>query len=146
MSKSDAFEQALLDLIFLNVAIANLGDAAGLRATTAAGQLFVALHTADPGEAGAAQTTSEVSYTGYARAGVARSAAGFTRTVNSISPTSNVDFPACTAGSATATHFSVGIASSGAGMILYKGPLSPTISIAPGVTPRWTTGLTITED
>ena len=148
MSKSDAFEQALLDLIFMNIAIANLGDAAGLRATTTPGQLYIAFHTADPGEAGSAQTTNEVSYTGYARVGRNRAsgAGGFTRTGNSVSPTENVDFPACTAGSATATHFSIGIAPSGAGMILYKGPLSPTIAIAAGVTPRWTTASTITED
>lgn len=146
MSKSDAFEQQILDLIFLNTNIANIGDATGLRGSVAAGQLFIALHTADPGEAGSAQTTSEVAYTGYARVGVARSGAGFTRTANSISPAANVDFPPCTAGTATATYFSIGVASTGAGQILYRGPLTPSIAIAAGVTPRITTASTITED
>lgn len=145
MSKTDAFEAAILDLIFLNTNIANLGDAIGVRGSAAAGQLFIALHTADPGEAGT-QTTNEVAYTGYARVGVARSGSGFTRTGNSISPAANVDFPACTAGSATATHFSIGTLSTGAGVILYKGALSPSIAIAAGVTPRVTTASTITED
>jgi hypothetical protein len=145
MSKSDAFEAALLDLIFLNTDIANIGDAAGLQNSAAAGQLFFALHTADPGEAGS-QTTNEISYTGYARVGVARSGAGFTRTGNSISPAANVDFGACTAGSGTATHFSVGTLVSGAGMILYKGAISPTIAVSAGVTPRLTTASAITED
>lgn len=145
MSKSDAFESALLALIFQNTNIANIGDATGLRGAAAAGQLFVALHTADPGEAGT-QTTSEVAYTGYARVGLARSSGGFTITGNSVSPAANVDFPACTAGSATATHFSIGVASTGAGMVLYKGAITPTIAIAAGVTPRLITSTAITED
>lgn len=145
MSKSDAFESALLALIFQNTNIANIGDATGLRGAATAGQLFVALHTADPGEAGT-QTTSEVAYTGYARVGLARSSGAFTITGNSVSPAANVDFPACTAGSATATHFSIGVASTGAGMVLYKGAITPTIAIAAGVTPRLITSTAITED
>jgi hypothetical protein len=145
MSKSDAFETSLLQLVFQNSNIANIGDATGLRGATTPGQLFLALHTADPGEAGT-QATSEVSYTGYARVGVARSGAGFTVTGNSVSPAANVDFPACTGGTATATHFSIGVASSGGGVVLYKGAISPTIAIAAGVTPRMTAASAITED
>jgi len=145
MSKSDAFETSLLQLVFQNSNIANIGDATGLRGAATAGQLFLALHTADPGEAGT-QATSEVSYTGYSRVGVARSGAGFVVTGNSVSPAANVDFPACTAGTATATHFSIGVASSGGGVVLYKGAISPTIAIAAGVTPRMTAASAITED
>lgn len=147
MSKTDAFEAALLDLIFTNANIANLGDATGVRGSVAAGQLFLSLHTADPGETGT-QATNEVSYTGYARVGLNRAsgAGGFTRTGNSISPTANVDFGTCTAGTATATHFGIGVASSGATLLLYKGAISPTIAISSGVTPRLTTASTITED
>ncbi len=145
MSKSNAYETALLQLVFQNATIANIGDATGLRGSTAAGQLFFSLHTADPGEVGT-QATSEVSYTGYARVGVARSGAGFTVTDNSVSPAANVDFPACTGGTASATHFSVGVASSGATLVLYKGAISPTIAISTGVTPRLTTATAITED
>ena len=145
MSKSDAFEAALLDLIFLNADVANIGDAAGLQNSAAAGSLFLALHTADPGEAGT-HTTNEVAYTGYARVGVARSGAGWSRTGNTINPVANIDFPPCTAGTPTATHFSIGTLVSGAGMVLYKGAISPTIVIGPGVTPRLTTALAVTED
>ena len=145
MSKSNAFETAYLQLVFQNSNIANIGDATGLRGSTTAGQLFFSLHSADPGEVGT-QATSEVSYTGYARVGIARSGAGFTVTDNSVSPAANIDFPACTAGTATATHFSVGVASSGAALVLYKGAISPTIAIAAGVTPRLTTGTAITEE
>ena len=145
MSKSNAFETALLQLVFQNSNIANIGDATGLRGAATAGQLFFSLHTADPGEVGT-QATSEVPYTSYARVGVARSSAGFTVTDNSVSPAANVDFPACTGGTATATHFSVGVASSGSNLVLYKGAISPTIAISTGVTPRLTTATAITED
>ena len=145
MSKSNAYETALLQLVFQNSTIANIGDATGLRGSTTPGQLFFSLHTDDPGEVGT-QATNEVSYTGYARAGVARSGAGFTVTNNSVTPAANVDFPPCTAGTATATHFSVGAASSGATLVLYKGAISPNIAIAAGVTPRLTTATAITED
>lgn len=146
MSKSDAFEQAWLDLVFLNTAIANLGDAAGLRATTTAGSLYFALHTSDPGEVGSAQTTNEISYTGYARVGAARSAAGFTRTSSTINPTSAINFGASSSAGGTATYGSVGIASSGAGMILYRFALNNSIACTSGVTPQIGTGTAITED
>ena len=147
MAKTDAWENALLNLLFNNTNAANIGDATGLRASTAAGQLFFSLHTADPGEAGA-QNTSEVSYTGYARVGINRAsgAGGFTVTGNSVSPaTQPTNFGACTAGTATATHFGIGTASTGAGVLLYKGALSASIAISTGVTPQAQT-VTVTED
>lgn len=142
MSKGNTFETDLLQLIFNATAIANIADNAGTSPLT---QLFVSLHTADPGEAGS-QTTSEVAYTGYARVGVNRTSGGFTVTGNSVSPAANIDFGACTAGTATATHFAIGTASTGTGKILYKGAISPTIAISTGVTPRLTTASAITED
>jgi hypothetical protein len=146
-AKTDSWENALLQLLFNNVNAANIGDATGLRASSAAGQLFLSLHTADPGEAGA-QNTSEVAYTGYARVGLNRAsgAGGFTVTGNSVSPaTQPTNFGACTAGTATATHFGIGTASSGAGVLLYRGALSASIAISTGVTPQIST-LTGTED
>jgi hypothetical protein len=145
MSKSNALENGLLELIFKNTNFANIGDATGLRGSTTAGSLFVSLHTADPGEAGD-QTTSETAYTSYARVAVARSGAGFVVTANSVSPAANVDFPACTGGTATITHFGIGTALSGAGVLLYKGTVTPNIAVSSGVTPRLTTASTITED
>ena len=142
MSKGDTFENELLDLIFNATAIANIADDAGIGPLT---NLFVALHTADPGETGL-QNASECTYTGYGRVTVARTSGGWTITTNSVSPTADIDFGAATAGTETATHFSVGVAVSGATKILYYGAISPTISISNGVTPRLTTASTITED
>lgn len=145
MSKSNAFETALLGLLFENTAIANLGDASGLRATTTAGSLYFSLHTADPGEAGD-QTTSEVAYTSYARVAVARSSSGWTVSGNAVAVDADVVFPAGTGGSGTATHWGLGISSSGAGVLLYKGSISPSIVCGSGVTPRLTAGTVVSED
>ena len=139
--KTTAYGGNILKLIFQATAIANIADNA---ATSPLTNLYIALHTADPGVSGT-QTTSEVAYTGYARVAVLRSSSGFTVTNNSVSPAANISFPACTGGTATATYFSIGTASSGTGSVLYTGAISPSISIASGVTPQLTTSSTITE-
>lgn len=142
MSKANTFENDLLKLIFTATAMANIADNASSSPLT---NLYVSLHTADPGEAGD-QTTNEIAYTSYARVAVARTAGGFTVTANSVSPAANVDFPAGTGGSGTATHFGIGTASSGAGKLLYSGTVTPNIVTGNGVTPRLTTATAITED
>lgn len=81
--KSNAHIQALLDLEFLNIDYADLGDAAGLQNSAAAGNFVLAAHTAWPGRGGT-QATNEATYTGYAVANIPRTAGGFTRTGNRI--------------------------------------------------------------
>lgn len=142
MSKSNTFENDLLKLIFNGTAIANLADDAASSPLT---NLYVSLHTADPGEGGD-QTTSETNYGSYARVAVARSGSGWTVTGNSVSPVAAIDFAECTSGTATITYFAVGTASTGTGKILYSGAVSPSIAVATNVTPRLTTASTITED
>lgn len=142
MSKSNTFENDLLKLLFNATAIAGVADNAGTSPIT---ELYVALHTASPTETGD-QNDSEVSYTGYNRVGVTRDSSGWTVTNNSVSPTNPITFGACSAGSATATHFSVGTQASGDGKVLYYGTITPNISISAGVTPQLTTSSFITED
>ena len=48
MSMSNAAETAWLTLLLNNTNWANIGDATGLRGSTVAGSLYIALHTADP--------------------------------------------------------------------------------------------------
>jgi hypothetical protein len=146
MSKSDTLENALLLLIFNNTNIANIGDATGLRGSTTPGNLYWALFTADPGEAGSA-VTNETAYTGYARVAAARSSAGFTVTGNSVSPPANVDFGECSASPGGAlTHFGVVNTASGAGILLYRGTYTPNVAVAVGVIPRIKSTSTIQED
>lgn len=143
MSLGNTFENDLLKLIFQAVAIANIADnAAGSPLTN----LYVSLHTADPGEAGD-QTTSEISYTGYARVAVARTSGGWTVTANSVSPNSDVVFPTSTGGTGgTVTHAAIGTAASGAGKLIISGTVSPTQIVNNGVQPKLLAGSTITLD
>lgn len=146
MSLSNASETALLALLFSNTAWAGIGDASGLQPSAVAGSFFVALHTADPDETGN-QSTSEAAYVGYARVAVARSGSGFTVSGNQVSNAATVQFDECTAGSATVTHFSVGVAASGSTAILYRGVLSASRAISAGITPLFNAGaLTGTAD
>jgi hypothetical protein len=141
MAKSSTFDNDLLKLIFNATAIANIADNT---ATSPLTNLYVALHTADPGAAGT-QSTSEATYTSYARVAVARTTGGFTVTANSVSPAAAISFPAATGGSSTVTYWSIGVAVSGATKILYSGTVSPSIAVTSGVTPQLTTASTVTE-
>ena len=146
MSISNTFETALLQHILQNTDIANIGDATGLRGSSTAGNLYISLHTADPGEAGS-QTTSEATYTGYARVSVARSAGGWSVAANVASNASAVGFPAATGGSNTLTHFGIGTNASGAGTLLMSGALSSSLAVSAGITPSFASGqLTINAD
>lgn len=146
MSASNAFESAILSLLFENTNLANIGDATGLRGSTTAGVFYVALHTGDPGEAGA-QNTTEATYTGYARVSVARSTAGWTVTGNTVVNDGAVTFGLCTAGSSTCTHFSIGTDVSGAGNLLLSGALTGSLAVTAGITPSFAAGqLSCTAD
>ena len=142
MSKGNTFENDFLLMLFNATAIANICDNA---ATAPLTNLYVSLHTADPGEAGN-QSTNEIAYTSYARVAVARTSGGWTVTANSVSPAATVSFPAGTGGTGTATHFVVGTASSGTGKLLYSGTVTPNIVCGNGITPQLTTAGAITED
>ncbi len=139
MSMSNALETLLLQLLFENANAANIGDATGLRGSTTPGVFYIALHTGDPGEAGA-QNTTEANYTGYARVSVARSSAGWTVTGNTVVNDAAVTFGACTAGSSTCTHFSIGTDASGAGNLLLKGALTGALAVTAGITPSFAAG------
>lgn len=145
MSATNAFESAVLSLIFENANAANVGDATGLRGSTTAGSFYISLHTSDPGEAGN-QTTNETTYTSYARVAVARSTSGWTVSSGSCSPDAAISFPACTGGTATITHFGIGSDSSGTGNLFLKGTVTPNIAVSSGVTPQLTTATAITLD
>lgn len=146
MSMTNAAEANLLNLLFLNIDWANIGDAGGLQNSATAGSFYVSLHTADPGESGN-QSTSETAYTSYARVAVARAGGGWTLTAQTISNTALVQFPQCTGGSSTVSYFGIGTDSSGAGNLLMSGPLTSSLSISNGIQPQFAAGaLTVTVD
>lgn len=142
MSKGNTFENDLLKLIFQAVDITTLADNA---ATSPEVNLSVSLHTADPGEAGA-QNTNEATFGGYTRINVGRTATGWAVAANIASPVADITFPQASSATNTITHFGVGNATSGAGVLFYFGTVTPNIVITSGITARLTTDSTITED
>jgi hypothetical protein len=140
MPMTSAARTALLNLIFNNTDWANVGDAAGLQNSAAAGSFFLSLHTADPG-LGGSQTTNETAYTGYTRVAVARTAGGWTISGNNASNTAIVAFPNCTAApGGPITHVGVGSAVSGAGNLQFIGTVSPSYQPAIGNAPEFAVG------
>ena len=141
-SLGDTTENDILKLIFNATAWSLVADNT---ATTPLTNIFVSLHTADPGETGT-QNTSEIAYTGYARISVARTTGGWTASsAGSTSPVANIDFGQMSGGAGgTVTHFATGTLTSGAGVIHFSGTVTPNISVVNGVIPRLTTASTCT--
>lgn len=107
---------------------------------------YISLHTADPGEGGA-QNTSECAYGSYARQAVTASSGFTAASGGSSSNTGLIQFPEATSGSETITHVAIGTASSGTGQILYSGALSASRAVSTGIQPQFAIGaLVVTED
>lgn len=146
MSATDAFETALLGLIITNANAANVGDATGLRGSTAAGVFWISLHTASPGEGGN-QTTNESAYTNYARQDEARDTTQWTVTGNTADNDNVISYPTGGATGSTVTDFGLGSATSGAGNLFLFGALSGSLAVSSGITPQFAAGaLDITMD
>jgi hypothetical protein len=143
-AKGNAFENALVDLIFNATSIAGLAQNSTTSPTSI---LSVQLHTGDPTDTGDL-TSNEASYGGYARVGVARNSSGWTVSGNTVVPTTVIVFPQCTSGTSTITHFSVGNSTTAAstGVMYYYGTVTPNISVSAGVQPQLTTATAITEN
>lgn len=139
MAFGNTFESEILELILNNVAVPLVGDASGLQPSAADGNLYLALHTADPTGAGN-QTTNEVAYTSYARLAMVRDGTKWTVTAGVGENAALESFPACTGGSATATHVSIGTAVSGVGKIVAFGALTSPLAISSGITPEFAAG------
>jgi len=146
-AKSQQFGTDLLKLILNATALDMIAEDNSVDGVT---QFYLALHTADPG-VGGSQASSETNYVGYARQSVARTSAAIAVT-NANPPiarlVADAIFPDIGAGSSsqTLTFWSLGLAASGAGEILYRGPISPTLPIAAGQSgPILAAGTNITE-
>jgi len=145
MSIADATEANILKLIFNATAWANYADNA---ATSPQTNIDNALHTADPTDSGT-MSTSEVTYTSYARLSVARTTGGWTVSGTSptqVVPVAAIAFPAGTGGAGTVTNWSTGKTGGGAATILFTGTVTPNIVTGNGVTPQLSTASTITLD
>jgi hypothetical protein len=146
MTISDTTESAILKLIFQAVTWTDYAISAG--SGTPETNIVIAGHTADPGDAGA-QNTTELAYTSYARVNVARTTGGWTfsgPSPSQVVPVAAINFPAGSGGSGTMTHFSTGKSGGGASAILFSGTVTPNIVTGSGITPSLSTATNIQLD
>lgn len=142
MAKHNAFINQLMALIYKATAIPNIADNAAASPNT---DLYIAFHSADPG-VGNDQTSNEITYTGYARVAVPRSALGWTTATQQAINAAQIQFGLCTAGSATAVYASIGLAPSGASRVIVSGALTSSLAISTNIRPQFDAGaLTHTE-
>ena len=143
MPKSTATCNSILALIFNATAWADIAEN---DSSTPATNLYLSLHTADPG-VGNNQTTNETSYTNYARIAVARPTGGWDAPSGGATANAALaQFAQCGASGATITHVAIGTASSGPGTVLYAGALSSSLAVANGIQPQFAAGaLDVTE-
>ena len=110
---------------------------------------YIALHTADPGDAGTA-VTNECSYTGYARVAVDADTGFSAASGGSTANTGIISFDECDAGyvgTQVVTYWSIVTTASGAGQIIYSAELTAPRSISAGITPQFAPGqMTVLED
>lgn len=135
---ASTFANELLLLLFQGTAITGLAQNNSSPVTS----LYASLHTADPTSGN--QTTSEAAYTSYARVAVVRTSSGWTVSANTVVPVAAISFPAATGGSETEAYAGIGTLSTGTGILMFTGAISPTLAVSSGVTPQLTTASTLT--
>ena len=144
---TDLAETDFLDLFLTNAAFPNVGDAAGLPPSVAAGVFTLALNAADAiTDASTVLTDNEVAYTGYVRPTVARSTSGWTVTTDTGSNDLLIQFGEMTAGGPdTVTDVSMGFLT-GTVMQVW-GQVTTDLVINDGVNPQLAvSALDITSD
>lgn len=143
MPKSTATCNSILALIFNATAWADIAENDSSAPAT---NMYLSLHTADPG-VGNNQTTNETAYTNYVRIAVARTTGGWDAPASGATANAALaQFAQCGVTGATLTHVAIGTASSGAGTVLYAGALSSSLAVANGIQPQFAAGaLDVTE-
>jgi len=144
-AKTTAAGTALLELILNNVAWTGIGDAGGILPSTADGNFYLSLHSADPG-VGGNQTTNELAYTGYVRVAATRNGTQWSVVAATATTLTDLVFGLCTVGGGTATYVGVGTDSVGAGNLIYRALVTVPgagLLISPGITPKITAGAAV---
>ena len=125
MSFSNSAETSVLEQVFK-------GTALPWDANT---DLYLALYTSDPLEAGSA-ISNEATFGSYARVAVTR-ATDFTVSGNQVSNANLEQFIACSSGSNIITHAAIVTSASGAGTIIVRAALNSSITVSTGVQPQF---------
>ena len=144
-TKKDTFATDLLELIFQNPNLANIGDSTGLRGSATAGNFYIALYTTYPT---AATEGTETSYTNYERKAVARSTTGWTVSGNNCYNNNAITFNQCGVTGATLCGFTINVGGTeNDDDAIYWGELTSNLAVSSGITPEFASGdLDVYED
>lgn len=125
MPTSQQFAGELLAHILNNAAVADIGDAGGLRASVTEGSLWLQL----------LESGGETAYTGYARVELLRDGSAWSISGRRANLAAAVEFGENTGGEVTITAVAIGTAASG-GKTLYTGTLPSPMVVQTGRIPR----------
>lgn len=138
---TNLFKDDLLDLLFTNVAAPNVGDAAGLPPSVAAGTWNIELHTGNTIAAtSTVQTEAVAAYTGYVSQTIARGVAGWTVASGLVDNDAAITYPISTSGPETETDVSLGGNDAGGDVMQIFGSLAADLIVNNGVTPEFAIG------
>lgn len=132
MSSTTQFATAFLKFYFQRIPIPNIADDATVDPVT---EIFISFHTASPGAAGV-QTSHECSYTGYVRVLLARSDSAWAVTGAECNPKADVEGSYCSAGTETISHWGIGRAADGSGVLDFYGEIDTPFEITATNTPK----------
>ena len=139
MPFSTNFAKEILELVFENSSVPNLGSSSGLQGSSTGGSVELALIKSGGAEA---------NYSNYQRVTLTRTSNIWNTSGSTLSNASDVTFPACGGNAQTITGFKIFYGAFGTepyGAELGSGTLNSNVSIALGETPRFQAGdLTIT--
>ena len=139
-SMTNTLENELALLLFNNTDAANIGDAAGLQNSAAAGSSQLALATSALADTDTSLATNEVAYTGYARPTQTRDSSGWTISGDTASNAALIQFGEMTAGGPdTVVHVGCGLIGTGNVLKLHQ-DLNADLVINNGVNPQFAIG------
>lgn len=148
MSKTNSHETQYLNHIFVNSAIANIGNAAGLPVSGAEGDFFLRLY-----ESSTAVTDSvigdETAYTGYVQVTMNRNVTDYNVVGNKVDNVLLIGFPQNTGGSVTIRFWALWKTTGGTLDTdrLFHGQFTSDLVVGTNVTPEIAIGQwSITED
>ena len=136
MNKTLTFSNAIAKMLFNNVAIAGIGDVAGILGSAVDGVLYLSLHTASPGSDGL-QDVNEAAYTNYVRIAVARTVSGWVVVGGTASNAAQALWASAGSAGEEITHWGVGTTVSGSTYLLASDRLpGPALVTVVGQSPQ----------
>jgi hypothetical protein len=137
MSATNQFEDDVLELLFTNVTLPNVGDGTGIAGGTV-GDIQISIHS----DAGALDDTStvatqnEAAYTNYVRQSAARSVAEWTVASGTVDNDNPISYPQSGSGPETEDQFGLCLQTAGDFLQIF-GAITTPLVVNVGITPEF---------